>query len=325
MSPPIAVAVVSWNTRELLRRCLESFAPEVDAGRARVWVVDNGSSDGSVELVRERFGWAELIVPERNVGYGPAVNLVAERSAAEWVAPANADIEVRPGALEALLEAADGDLGAGAVAPRLIAPDGSAQHSVHHFPTLPFTALFNLGVQRLDRRVGDRMCLEGYWEPTRPRRVDWALGAFLLVRRRAWDEIGGFEPRQWMYAEDLDLCWRLKRAGWATRYVPEARVLHHGAASTSQAWGEARRERWTRSTYAWMLDRRGPAITRAVALVNVAGALIRWTALRAAAVLAPDRFRRRAETMKRWARLHALGLGRVRTPDGTDEAATSDG
>ena len=111
-----------------------------------------------------------------------------------------------------------------------------------------------------------------------------------------------------MYAEDLDLGWRLERAGWATRYVPEARVRHAGAAATIQAWGEERTDRWMRSTYAWMLARRGGAITRAVALINLAGAVVRWAGLRAAAVFAPGRFGGPAARMKRWARLHAIGL-----------------
>ncbi len=262
MSAPVAIAVVSWNTRELLGPCLDSIKPEADAGRVEAWVVDNDSSDGSAELVRESYGWVNLVEPGENLGFGPAVNLVAERTQSEWIAPANADIELIPGSIERLLEAASGDLGAGAFAPRLVGTTGIAQHSVYRFPTVPFTLLFNLGVYRLNPRIGDRLCLEGMWDPSRARRVDWALGAFQIVRRRAWDEAGGFDPGQWMYAEDVDLGWRLDRAGWATRYVPEARVRHVGAAATDKAWGTDKTERWMRSTYAWMRARRGAAITR---------------------------------------------------------------
>ncbi len=93
------------------------------------------------------------------------------------------------------------------------------------------------------------MCLEGAWDPQRPRRVPWAVGAFLLVRRPAWDAIGGFDPAQWLYAEDLDLGWRLARAGWATRYEPRARVRHHESAATGQAWGsDERTARWLRAS-----------------------------------------------------------------------------
>ncbi len=155
------------------------------------------------------------------------------------------------------------------------------------FPTIPFTLGFNLGLRRwpLDQE--------------RERPVPWAIGAFLLVRRAAFEQVGGFDPAQWLYAEDLDLGWRLRRAGWSTRYVPNARVRHHAAAATSQAFGEARDARWQAATYAWMLRRRGPARTHAVAAINVAGALARAATARGPAARARAR---------RWARLHRVGL-----------------
>src|SRR5205823_4290720 len=129
----VAVAIVSWNTRDLLDRCLRSLQPYAERGVADVRVVDNASTDGSAELVRERFGWVKLIASEENLGFGSAVNLVAERTATPWIAAANADIAVRPGAIEALLDAAEGDPGAGALAPRLVVPNGDTQHSAFAF------------------------------------------------------------------------------------------------------------------------------------------------------------------------------------------------
>ena len=136
---------------------------------------------------------------------------------------------MEPGALRALVAAGERDPGAGAVAPRLVLPDGSTQHSVYRFPTVPFTAAFNAGLYRVSPRARDAMLLEGMWDPDRARVVDWAIGALLLVRRAAWDAAGGFDEGQWMYAEDLDLGWRLARAGWHTRYEPSARVAPRGA------------------------------------------------------------------------------------------------
>src|SRR4051794_41161026 len=97
--PPAVVAVVSWNNRGLLAEALRSLEPEVDAGNAEVWVVDNGSSDGSPALVREQFPWVTLIESEENLGYGSAVNLVARRTDSDWIVPANDDIRLAPGAL----------------------------------------------------------------------------------------------------------------------------------------------------------------------------------------------------------------------------------
>ena len=108
MSAPVTVVVVSWNTRELLCACLESLRPDAEAGLADVWVVDNGSTDGSREAVSERFGWVTLECPDSNLGFGPAVNLVAARTEAPWLVAANADTAVAPGAIRALLDAGDG-------------------------------------------------------------------------------------------------------------------------------------------------------------------------------------------------------------------------
>jgi N-acetylglucosaminyl-diphospho-decaprenol L-rhamnosyltransferase len=267
--PQVAVAVVSWNTRDLLRDCLRSLVGEP---LAEVWVVDNASTDGAAEMVSSEFPKVRLLALDKNVGFGPAVNLVAARTSTPFVAPANADIELRPGALTELLAAASRSPSAGILAPRLELPSGETQHSVYAFPTVPFTLAFNLG---LANRFGDRLCLEGHWDPERERDVDWALGAFLLVRREAWNAIGGFDDQQWMYAEDLDLGWRVARAGYTTHYVPSARVLHHASAATTQAWGDERTLRWLRSTYGWMLRRRGLFRTRTAALINVAGAYAR--------------------------------------------------
>jgi GT2 family glycosyltransferase len=309
----VAVAVVSWNTRELLDACLRSLRDDVQDGLAEVWVVDNGSSDGSPEMVRERHPWATLVASGENLGFGPAVNLVARRTSAPWIAPANADVELTPGALRTLLAAGSCEPLIGIVAPRLVLPDGSTQHSVYSFPTVPFTLLFNAGLADLTPALADRFALEGRWDPDRPRFVDWAIGAFMIVRRAAWDAVGGFDPQQWMYAEDLDLGWRVARAGFATRYEPSAHVRHHASASAAQAWGDARRSKWMRSTYAWLWRRRGPWRTRTVALINIAGAAARAPALAIAArrrgAPAADGLREAAE----WARLHAHGLapGRV--------------
>jgi N-acetylglucosaminyl-diphospho-decaprenol L-rhamnosyltransferase len=302
--PPIVVAVVSWNTRDLLARCLASLAAEVDDGAAEVWVVDNGSTDGSPALVREHFPWARLLEPGSNLGFGPAVNEVARRTRSEWIVPANADIELTRGALARLAAAGARYSRAAVVAPRLELPDGSTQHSAYAFPTLPFTVLFNLGVQRLWPALGDRMCLEGFWDSSRSRTVDWAVGAFLLVRREAFDAVGGFDASQWMFAEDLDLGWRLSQAGWQTRHEPGATVIHHESAATGAAWGEERTARWLTSTYAWMLRRRGATRTRIVALVNVVGAVGRAVGFAPLARIAPARWGRLPGFFGSWARLH---------------------
>ncbi len=305
---PVTIAIVSWNTRELLRRALDSLAPEVDAGRADVWVVDNDSADGSAELVRKEFTWAHLIASTDNLGFGRAVNLVASQTESDWIAPANADIALRPGALARLLESGAADPGAGAVAPRLILPGERTQHSVFAFPTIPFAVAFATGVYRHVRALGDRRAFVGHWDSERARRVPWAVGAFLLVRRQAWDEVGGFDERQWMYAEDLDLGWRLHRAGWATRFEPRAHVDHDHQAATTQLFGKRPEARWQQSTYGFLARRRGVAYAWTIALINAFGAYMRClqVALRPLRGQRPDPELRRAHAQ--WALVHLRAL-----------------
>ena len=312
MTAPVAVAVVSWNTRDLLGACLRSLEDDVHAGRADVWVVDNASTDGSADMVRESFPWATLLPQKHNLGFSRAVNLVAGRATdAPWLCPANADIAFEPGALAAMVAAGEEHPDAGVIAPRLIRPDGSTQHSVYPFPTLHFTILFNLGWHHIRRRWGEAQCLEGYWDPERGRRVPWAIGALTLVRREAWRVAVGFDRDQWMYASDLDLGWRLARAGWVTRYEPRAVARHAVAAATTQAFGEARTQLWMRETYRWMRLRRGILRTRAVAAINVAGAGMRWLWRVPAAAIRPERWAEPRAEFRDWARLHAQGLRRL--------------
>jgi GT2 family glycosyltransferase len=310
-TPAVTVAIVSWNTRGLLARALDSLRPEVDAGRAQVWVVDNASTDGSPDLVRERYPWVHLVASEENLGFGRAINLVAQQTSSEWLATANADIALHPGALEAMLAAGARDPQAGAIAPRLLLPGGATQHSVFAFPTVPYSLILATGVYRLSRTLGDRLAFVGHWDTERERRVPWAVAAWLLVRRTAWDEIGGFDERQWMYAEDLDLGWRLDMAGRPTRYVPSARVEHESAASTTQLFGPELAPHWQRATYGCLARRRGIARTKAVAALNAAGAALRWAKVVPRSLRDPQRFANARRAHWRWVLVH---VDAVRAP-----------
>jgi N-acetylglucosaminyl-diphospho-decaprenol L-rhamnosyltransferase len=302
------IAVVSFNTRSLLAEALESLRPDAERGIADVWVVDNASSDGSADLVRERFGWAHLIASTENLGFGAAVNAVAARTSSTWIVPANADIRLEPGALETLLAEGRGHPEAAVLAPRLILLDGSTQHSVYPFPTIPFTLAYVSGAIGSSDRLARYWCIDRGFDPERGREVPWAVGAFLLVRRAAWDEVGGFESHQWMYAEDLDLGWRLHRAGWRARYVPAARVHHAESAATTAAWGDDRHRRWHASTYAWMARRRGIAIARIVSAINVVGFLLRGLAALPGSLFGCPGARNARRSALGAARAHTVGL-----------------
>jgi GT2 family glycosyltransferase len=304
----VTVAVVSWNTRELLGRCLESLHSDRVSGLADVWVVDNASGDGSAQLVSDRFPWVNLIASSENLGFGRAVNAVAARTNTPWIVPANADIRVEPGAVSRLLDAGARHPDAGVVAPRLILPDGSTQQSVLPFPTVPLTLAYVAGATKLSRRAARHWGIGNGFDPEAAREVGWAVGAFILVRRTAWDQVGGFDDSQWMYAEDLDLGWRISRAGWTARYVPGARVFHDESAATVKAWGDARHDRWHASTYAWLLRRRGAVVARLVAAINVVGFHARAAVSWPGAVAGQARARSARAGALQAARAHSIGL-----------------
>jgi GT2 family glycosyltransferase len=305
----VTVAVVSWNTRELLLRCLESLAPEVEAGRAEVWVVDNASDDGSAEAARQAGRQIRVIELKQNIGFGRAVNVVAERTTSPWLLASNSDVALRPGALEAMIRAG-ADPRVGCVAPRLLLPDGATEHSVHPLPTLPLTFAFNLGLHRVSKSLGDRLCLEGFWNGGRARPVPWAIAACLLIRRVAFEQLGGFDELQWLYAEDLDLGWRLHERGWITRYEPGAQVVHCSGAATSLAFGAERRTRFMSATYSMIGRRRGAIRMWITVLLNIAGAAGRLAWMTPLAIIWP-RWRRPRDENRRWLRAHLHGIRNV--------------
>jgi N-acetylglucosaminyl-diphospho-decaprenol L-rhamnosyltransferase len=311
--PPITVAVVSWNTRELLDSCLRSLRPDVDAGHASVWVVDNGSADGSPEMVRSRHPWATLVTPGENLGFGNAVNLVAERTRGPWLVAANADVELEPGALERLrLTAATPaatPAAIGMVGPRLLLLDGSTQISVRPFPGVRTAVLLALHADRVSSRAARALRTPAGWEPPTTAPVPWIAGALVLMSRAAFTAAGGFDPDTWLYGEDLDLCWRMRRAGWQIVYEPGARVHHaHSAASAQRFQSDSLVTHIDAVNYLWMLRRRGAIATRVAATIGALDALARIPALNLAARRDRERFGLRAKGARAALTQHLLGL-----------------
>jgi N-acetylglucosaminyl-diphospho-decaprenol L-rhamnosyltransferase len=304
----VAIAVVSTNTRELLGPALRSMEPEHLAGRAEVWVVDNASTDGSPEMVAREFPWVRLVALEENVGYGRAVNIVADGTDTPWVAPANEDIELQPGALETLIATGHAHPEAGTVAPRLVHPGGETQHSVFAFPTLRFTFLFNSGLVRLTDGLADRFCIEDRWNPDRAREVDWAVATFYLVRREAWNQVGGFDRDQFMHAEDLALSWTLAERGWKTRYEPAAHVRHVGQVASQKAFGAELNPRYMAATYGWLARSKGVGFARATAVMNWLGAAARVAMYTPLAKLSSRRFGELLVSHRAWLRTHRAGF-----------------
>lgn len=236
--PDLSVIIVSWNTRDLLRACLGSLRRETEGLQSEIWVVDNASDDGSPEMVAREFPEVRLVRNRTNRGFAEANNQVLRKATGRYLLLLNPDTEIRPGAVDAALEAAR--TWGTAVAARLLNPDGSLQHSCFRFPTLGTDFLEALYLHRLlPLSLRGRILLGGYWSHDEARTVDWALGAFLLAPAEAVDAAGPLPEEYPLFGEDLEWCWRLREAGYPVRYCPEAEVVHYGNQSAGQrpaAW-----------------------------------------------------------------------------------------
>jgi GT2 family glycosyltransferase len=229
------VIVINHNTREHLRACLASLTAEADT----VVVVDNNSTDGSVGMVLTEFPWVTLRASPTNAGYGAAANRALAACEAPYVLLLNSDTRLKPGTLQALSAYLDRHPRAAVVGPRLLNPNGSLQPSCYAFPTPGQVFLEESTLTRLVQRVPglrERFVRTGSHEHSRT--VAWVLGAALAIRREAFGAIGGFDEAYFLYAEEIDLCYRLQRAGWETHFAPCASVVHVGGASTEQRRAE---------------------------------------------------------------------------------------
>jgi N-acetylglucosaminyl-diphospho-decaprenol L-rhamnosyltransferase len=245
----VTIVVVSFNTRELLRECLSSIEQTAGNLRYEVIVVDNASSDDSPSVVAAEFPEARLICNDRNVGFAQANNQAIRVSRGRYVLLLNSDAQLLAGTLQHLVTFLDEHPEAGMVGGQLLNPDGSFQGSFADFPTLRGEILLLLKLAPL------------VYSPVYPsysqaqsqheRAVDWVSGACLMVRRSAIDVVGLLDERYFMYTEETDWCYRMRRAGWLVFYTPSARTIHWSGQSSHKV-PEQRRVRVYQSKYRFM-------------------------------------------------------------------------
>jgi N-acetylglucosaminyl-diphospho-decaprenol L-rhamnosyltransferase len=223
--PALDVVIVSYRSRDLLARCLDSLRAHPPSGPLKVVVVDNASGDGTAALVRASYPEVDLIAADTNLGFAAATNLGAARGDAPYLLALNPDTALTDGALDTVLAAIEVHPQVAVAGPRLLRPDGSLDHaSKRSFPT-PLSALGHF--TGLGRRPGATGRLAAYRAPeVESGPVDAVNGAFMLIRRSAFAQVGGFDEGYWMYMEDLDLSYTLAERGWGTWYEPTATVLH---------------------------------------------------------------------------------------------------
>jgi GT2 family glycosyltransferase len=282
----VSVIIVSWNTKALLARCLAQLEAACDGLDVEVFVVDNGSTDGSVELVREHFPQVRLFANRQNLGFVRANNQALPLAQGEFVLLLNSDAFVEPSALRELVGFLRSHSAAGAAGPRLNYPDGSLQRSCTAFPTVFDELCLMLQLDRLfpRSRLFGRFWLSG-WDYSAVREVDVVMGACLLVRRRVVEQVGLLDEAFFMYSEEVDWCYRIRRAGWRLYLVPQARATHIWGGSTGPVRVEAFIHLF-RSRLIFFRKHRSRLAAATVKLVFVVGSLLRLVAATPLALLA---------------------------------------
>jgi N-acetylglucosaminyl-diphospho-decaprenol L-rhamnosyltransferase len=230
----IVVCIINHNTCSHLQNCLQSVVHE---NPDEIIVVDNASTDRSPDMVVKDYPQVKLVVRSNNLGYGAAANLGVASSQAGTILLLNSDTVLKPGSLEAMRCYLDENQSAAVLGPRLLYPDGRLQTSCFHFPSPVHVYLYLSGLYRM---IPILPVIQNHSLQAKPgqaaSRVPWVLGAGLALRREAFEAVGGFDVSFFMYFEEVDLCYRLGKAGWEVHYVPAAEVIHIGGASTRQSF-----------------------------------------------------------------------------------------
>jgi hypothetical protein len=231
----VSIVIVSFNTRDVLRECLLSVYREVGSLRVQIIVVDNASTDGSNAMIALEFPDVTLILSEVNLGFGRANNLGFQSVRGRYVVILNSDAFLTEGSLEGSVAHMDANPNAGLGGGRLIGRDGSWQPSARMFPSIlgDLIVLSGLAARFPQSRFFGRA--DRTWaDPMEPASVDWVPGAFSIIRADVLAAVDNFDPRFFLYSEEVDLCKRIKQMGYAIWYWPDIAVVHIGGESSRQ-------------------------------------------------------------------------------------------
>ena len=222
----LSVIILNYNTRDILRRCLASvFASHTDF-KFEVLVADNGSADGSQEMVKSQFPQAKLTENGKNVGFSKGNNAAIGQSSGRYVLLLNSDTEVRPNTLDLCVKRMEADKDIGILGCKVLLPDGSLDKACRRkFPN-PWNSFLRLfGLRRFSNyNINSPVNQEV--------EIDAVTGAFLMIRREAMDKVGLLDEDYFMYGEDLDWCWQVKHTGFKVLYYPQAEITHYKYSSS---------------------------------------------------------------------------------------------
>lgn len=295
----ISIIIVNWNTRQLLLDCLASIYRTVRSLSLEIFVVDNGSCDGSVEAVAAAFPLVNLIENKKNLGFARANNVALKKMKGNYALLLNSDTVLLDNAVTILFEFMERHAEAGVCGPQLLYRDGTKQQSIGDFP--------NIIDDFIATKTGMRLISWLRRKPMAPMPditlreftsiVDYIMGSCMLVRKRAIDEVGMLDEDYFFFYEEIDWCFRMHRAGWQVYHVPETQIVHYSEQSRKKVNIQARIETW-RSRY--LFHRKNQRMSRTAVFgmhlagfISVAGHLVEYTVLNVFVLFALKRLRNR--------------------------------
>jgi GT2 family glycosyltransferase len=274
--PKLSIIIVNWNTRDITRNCLRSVGEHLSGMAYEVIVVDNASSDGSVEMIGAEFPDVRLIANDANLGFGRANNQAMRVARGEFFFLLNSDTVIFDEAIQRLVNFIATDAAIGIAGGKLLFEDRTLQSSCSRFPSIRTALLEDLMLYKfLPRRLQGELLLGGYWPHDRARDVDAVWGAAMLVRREVFAQTGGFDERIFMYGEDLEWCMRVRDCGWRIAFTPAAAIVHLNHKSAEKKYGDERIDLCHKRAYEIYRRRAGLAAMAVLMLIKTIGALLR--------------------------------------------------
>lgn len=272
----LSIIIVNWNTREITRACLRSIRERVTGVEYEVILVDNASSDGSVEMVRLEFPEVRLISNETNVGFGRANNQAMAVARGRFFFLLNSDTVIIDDSVERLVRFIESDPEIGIAGCKLLFEDGTLQSSCSRFPSIKLALLEELMLYKLlPRHKQGEILLGGYWPHDHARDVESVWGAVMLVRREVYEQTKGFDEGIFMYGEDLEWCMRVRDFGWRTTFTPDCSIVHLNHKSSENKYGDERIDLCHKRFYDIYAKRSGKVAMSALLLIKTIGAVIR--------------------------------------------------
>ncbi|HKP12740.1 MAG TPA: glycosyltransferase family 2 protein [Blastocatellia bacterium] len=272
----LSIIIVNWNTRDITRDCLRSVREHAGGVAYEVIVVDNASSDGSAEMIRAEFPKVHLIANDENVGFGRANNQAMRVARGRYFLLLNSDTVIFDDSIQRLVSFIADDPRIGIAGCKLLFEDGTLQSSCSRFPSIRVALLEDLMLYKfLPRRLQGELLLGGYWPHDRARDVEAVWGAAMMVRRRVFEQTGGFDERIFMYGEDLEWCMRVHDRGWRIAFTPEAAIVHLNHKSSEKKYGDERIDLCHKRAYEIYRRRAGLAAMLLMMLIKTFGALVR--------------------------------------------------